>query len=113
VIPEYVLGAARSEYQCVMKPSMDHVPIVADGNVVGLYTPRPIRIVGLVGTRLGPFFVLPAYRRRGLMRGVYSQTKGTLFACVRSDNLPSLQLHEACGFVRWRKYQFGDWWLRQ
>jgi len=108
-IPADVLTAARAEYQCVMRRDMDLVPIECDGRVVGFHhAPRETTM----GRRCGPMFVLPDYRRRGLMVAAYARIPGPLVAFVRHDNEPSMRMHARAGFTRWRRGASG-WWVRR
>lgn len=84
-------------------------PLIVDGRVVGFITPHETRW----GFRLGPIFVLPEYRRRGLALRAYARFRDrTMVAFVADDNPASRALHERAGFVRWRRGN-GGWFLRR
>lgn len=112
MVPRSVWEAGKAERQCVTGGlSRDHVtPIWMPGTrrCVGFYHPHDC----VHGRRIGPLFVMPEHRGRGIARGVYASIKGPLVACVRDDNAPSIRLHEAAGFERWRRYASGWWWIR-
>lgn len=84
-------------------------PIVCDGQVVGFYTPHRAATGEL---RIGPCYITPAYRRRGLMLAVYAGLQGPLLACVEESNVAAVRLHERAGLVRLRRYQNGWYWRR-
>lgn len=108
-IPQDVLAAARREYQVLWRPGMELRPIKLCERVVGFYCPHD----SSNGRRLGPIFVLPEYRRRGLIVSLYASIPGPLVACVRDDSDASIALHERAGFVRWKRYSAGWWWRRE
>lgn len=107
-IPDQVMAAARAEYQVVLTGVDELWPIRHAGTVVGFYAPRGCKL----GRRVGPLFVLPEHRRKGLALSVYAAIKGPLVACVRDDNPASTALHERAGFTRWKRYAAGWWWRR-
>ena len=107
-IPAEVIKAARSEYQVTDAPPEELRPICLGKRVVGFYRPRMTHR----GRSLGPIFVLPEYRRRGLALAVYRKEQGPLIACVRDDNPASAALHRRAGFHRWFRYAAGWWWKR-
>lgn len=83
-------------------------PIICDGQVVGFYTPHHMGGV----LRLGPMYITPAFRGRGLMATVYASITETVVALVEDGNAESERLHLRCGFVRWRRRRTG-WWYRR
>lgn len=107
-IPDEVISAARDEYHVVLTGVRRLTPIRYRGRVVGFYSPRRCAF----GRRIGPLFVMPAFRRRGLALKAYASVRGPLVACVRDDNPASIALHERAGFRRWRRYAAGWWWRR-
>lgn len=108
-IPDAVIEAARREYQASTFTSAPELrPITCDGRVVGFYCPRERK----VGRSLGPVFVMPEFRRRGLALRLFGSIEGPLVACVRDDNPASQRLVERAGFVRWKRYAAGWWWRR-
>lgn len=108
-IPDEVMRVARAEYQVVLNRVTELTPIRHHGKVVGFYRPH---MAGNGTMRIGPIFVLPKYRRLGLVRRVYARISGPLIACVRDDNPNSIALHERAGFARWKRYAHGWWWRR-
>lgn len=108
-IPAEVIESARKDPQVVLRPGMELWAIRCEGRVVGFYSPHECAY----GRRIGPIFVLPEFRRRGLVLATYARLRGPLVACVRDDNEPSIRLHERAGFRRWRRYAWGWWWKRE
>ena len=88
---------------------MERVAILCDGTVVGFYTPHMARSGE---GRIGPVYVQPAYRCRGLVRAVYGTLKGPMLACIEDGNVSSEELHRKAGFVRLRRYSHGWYWRR-
>ena len=109
MIPKAVLDAAKADPDCWPRDLRKLAPIHCDGEVVGFY--HPSRSCAY-GRRLGPLFVLPEYRRRGLMRAVYEAESGPLVAFVLDNNPASLALHLSCGFRHWRRGPKGSWLRR-
>jgi len=107
-IPQDVIDAARLDYQANYRPGLKLKPITLDERIVGFYYPHKCKS----GFNLGPIFVLPEFRRLGLAGKLYRSTPGSLIACIRDDNQPSIALHESVGFKRWRRYSSGWWWRR-
>lgn len=99
-IPDEVISAARDEYHVVLTGVRRLTPIRYRGRVVGFYSPRRCAF----GRRIGPLFVMPAFRRRGLALKAYASVRGPLVA--------SIALHERAGFRRWSRYAAGWWWRR-
>jgi hypothetical protein len=106
---EEVVREARKEYQSSLKPKTAPTPIYYSGKIVGVYHPHSCKY----GRRIGPIFVLPEYRGRGIALGIYNSISGELVACVRDDNIAGIRLHEAAGFIRFRRYQYGWWMVRK
>lgn len=95
-----------------MKPrdaSIYREPILCDGEVVGFTTPH---LSACGRGRLGPMYVRPEYRGRGLMAEVYRQKSGPMMAVIEDGNIASERLHRAAGFTRWRRYHSGWYWKR-
>lgn len=85
-------------------------PLVTDGRVVGFVTPHQ------VGDhwRHGPIYVLPAYRRRGLVRAYYdAHPERTCVAFVPHGNASSRRMHLAAGFTEWRRAKDGVFMRRE
>ncbi|HEX6940906.1 MAG TPA: GNAT family N-acetyltransferase [Longimicrobiales bacterium] len=85
------------------------VPILWQGTVVGFYTPHRAANGRM---RVGPIYVRPEYRGRGLALGVYRSIEGPMMACVEDGNVAAERLHLRAGFVRWRRYAHGWYWIR-
>lgn len=84
-------------------------PLVCDGQVVGFVTPHETSW----GWRLGPIFVLPEYRRRGLALAAYQRRAHlSMVAFVADDNPASAVLHRRAGFRLWRRGN-GGWFVRR
>ena len=63
--------------------------------------------------RVGPIYVLPEFRGRGLARQAYNWADGVpLVAYVHDGNLASARLHVRCGFVTWYRRPGGTYWRR-
>lgn len=88
----------------------DHrVALVVDGRVVGFVTPHETRW----GWRLGPIYIDPEARGRGLLAAVYEHYRDRpLVAFVADDNPASQVAHERAGFARWKRGN-GGWFLRR
>jgi len=87
----------------------ERVAIVCDDEVVGFYSPHR---AASGHQRIGPVYVRPAWRRRGLVMAVYLSIKGPMMACLEDTNAESITLHERAGFVRLRRYSHGWYWHR-
>jgi L-amino acid N-acyltransferase YncA len=83
--------------------------IVCEGQVVGFFTPHR---AATGEQRIGPVYVRPAFRGRGLATSVYRDLAGPMIACVEDGNDASERLHKRAGFVRWRRYSNGWYWRR-
>lgn len=104
VVPIEVVRAAMLEPALrgrVFLCSKRREPLYADGEVVGFVTPHQ-NARGL--WRHGPIFVLPEYRRRGLVRAYYDARPGRdCLAFIAWGNEASFAMHVASGFVEaWR-----------
>lgn len=84
-------------------------PILCEGAVVGFYTPH---VAANGRRRLGPIYIAPEYRGRGLLTAVYRAIEGPMMAAVLDTNEDSVRLHERAGFVRWRRFARGWYWRR-
>lgn len=108
-IPEEVIAAAKLEYQASTFQYAPHLsPLTYEGRTVGFFCPR----IRKMGTSLGPVFILPEFRRKGLALTLFNSFAGPLVACVRDDNQPSIELVTKAGFTKWRRYAAGWWWRR-
>ncbi len=111
-IPPEVIAAARKEPFIHLrgKDLPLRQPILFEGQVVGFCHPHDTPN----GYRLGPIFVLPGFRGRGLTRAAYAQhADGKLcIAYIHDGNLGSEKAHAAAGFVRWRRGRGGWTWRR-
>lgn len=77
-----------------------HQPLLCESSVAGFITPHETSW----GWRLGPIFVMPEFRRRGLVLLAYEERRGlTMVAFVADDNEASTALHARAGFTRWRR----------
>lgn len=112
-IPSEVVAAARREPHIHLRGKDAHLrcPIVCDGRVVGFCHPH--QAVG--GFRLGPIFVMPEYRGRGLTRAAYEEhAKGRrCVAYIHHGNVGSEKAHVAAGFVKLREGKGGWTWIRR
>jgi GNAT superfamily N-acetyltransferase len=112
-IPPEVVAAARAEPFIHLRAKDLHLrrPIVHGGVVVGFCHPHDTPS----GYRLGPIFVLPAYRGRGLTRAAYAQHAAgrRCIAYLHDGNIGSEKAHAAAGFRRWRRRPGGTTWVRE
>ncbi len=111
VIPRCLLAEANKDPGTVGRVHTGdcRVPIMWDGEVVGFYTPH---VAAGGDKRIGPVYVRPEWRGRGLVSMVYESIEGPMLACVQGINAESIRLHERCGFVRLRRYSHGWYWRR-
>lgn len=110
-IPSILLKEANACHHIRGRVRRDaqRAPLVHDGEVVGFVTERST----MWGTRLGPIYVMPKHRRRGLLRAFYASRPHDLFvAFVADDNEASREAHKRCGFVNWRRGN-GGWFMRR
>lgn len=114
VIPEALLRAANKDRGTrgrVRRADAERrVPILCDGLVVGFYTPHE-SASGY--KRIGPVYVLPEYRGRGLVTAIYRSIDGPMLACIEAWNIDSERLHERAGFLPSRRYSHGWYWVRE
>lgn len=85
-------------------------PLMCDGSVVGFVTPHQ------VGDhwRHGPIYVMPGFRRRGLVAAYYAAHPGRVcVAFVANSNRASRLMHTAAGFVDWRRAKAGSFMRRE
>ena len=110
-IPDSLLREANSDHgtRGRVRRGAHRVPILCDGEVVGFYTPHT---AASGERRIGPIYVRPAWRGRGLVTGIYASIPGPMLACIEEDNAASVRLHERAGFCRWRRYAHGWYWRR-
>lgn len=101
---------AASEGWLVRPPTLERRPIKAEsGEMVGFFCPHP---AGRGRTRVGPIFVAPPHRGKGLALQAYDATPGALVAYVHAGNVASERLHEKAGFALWYKTKAGAYWRR-
>lgn len=93
----------------MVRRSAVRMAIVCDGETVGFFTPHRAKNGRL---RIGPVYIVPSHRGRGLVVAVYATIAGPMMACVADDNPSSQRMHERAGFVRSRRYSHGWWWTR-
>jgi hypothetical protein len=112
-IPLAVVRAAMSEPSLrgrVILRSKRRQPLTADGQVVGFVTPRQIGD----HWRHGPIFVMPGYRKRGLVRAYYDEhPERVCVAFVARGNEASRRMHIAAGFIDWRRARDGVFMRRE
>lgn len=83
--------------------------LVCDEQVVGFVTPHETK----QGWRHGPIFVLPGFRRRGLVEAYYAAHPERLcVAFIQDTNRGSRKMHERAGFVNWKRGP-GGWYMRR
>lgn len=112
-VPEEIVRAAMAEPGLrgrVLLCSTRREPLVCDGQVAGFVTPHETKL----GWRHGPIYVLPAYRRRGLVEAYYAaHPERTCVAFVPDDNKASRRTHERAGFADWRRGVKGSYMRRE
>jgi RimJ/RimL family protein N-acetyltransferase len=105
-----MVAAASAEGWHIRPPTLKRCPIWADGELVGFFCPHP---AGRGRKRVGPIYVLPQYRGRGLAQQAYAWADGVpLVAYVHSNNVASERFHERAGFRRWYQTNGGWYWKR-
>lgn len=111
VIPQEIIRAANQDHwtRHRAKRQDNRVALVCDGAVVGFYTPHRSARGEL---RIGPVWVLPAYRNRGLVSAVYASIPGPALAFIEDGNEASVSLHKKAGFVPLRPCKQGWFWRR-
>lgn len=111
-VPEEIVRAAMAEPGLrgrVFLCSTRREPLYGDGKVVGFVTPHETKS----GWRHGPIFVLPAYRKRGLVEAYYaSHPERLCIAFIPDDNKASRRTHERAGFKEWKRGPKG-WYMRR
>jgi len=111
-VPEEVVRAAMAEPGLrgrVFLCSKRREPLVFEGQIVGFVTPRETPN----GWRHGPIFVLPGFRRRGLVDAYYAAHPERLcLAFIPDSNKASRRMHERAGFVNWKRGPKG-WYMRR
>jgi|GEM_PF-2367987 len=109
--PELIRACNREWFtRGLAKRDARREPLVCEGRVVGFVTPRLTRW----GWRHGPIYVLPEFRRRGLVLAYYAaHPERRCVAFVADDNLASRAMHERAGFVNWRRGNGGWFMLRE
>lgn len=85
------------------------VPLVVADQIVGFYTPH---YAANGRMRLGPIYVTPAHRGKGLVAAVYRSITVPMMASILDWNESSRVLHERVGFERWRRFARG-WYYRR
>lgn len=114
MIPDELLRAANKDRGTrgrVRRADAERrVPIYCDGRIVGFYTPH---VAANGYKRIGPVYVMPEFRGRGLVTAIYRSISGPMMACIESWNVESERLHERAGFRRWRRYSHGWYWVRE
>lgn len=112
-IPLAIVRAAMKEPGLagrVILRSKRREPLRADGQIVGFVTPHQVSD----HWRHGPIFVLPAYRKRGLVRAYYdAHPERTCVAFVPEGNAASRRMHLAAGFTDWRRAKAGVFMRRE
>ena len=113
VVTEEVVRAAMAEPGLrgrVFLCSTRREPLVCEGKTVGFVTPRETN----QGWRHGPIFVLPGYRRRGLVQGYYAaHPERRCVAFVPDGNAASRRMHERAGFAEWKRGSGGVYLRRE
>jgi GNAT superfamily N-acetyltransferase len=110
-IPHEIIRLANATWETRghARPRDAREPLLWSGLIVGFVTPHETSW----GWRLGPIFVLPEYRRRGLVLAAYAARRHLpMVAFVADDNPPSRALHLRAGFANWRRGNHG-WFMRR
>jgi len=123
IIPDSLLreaNATRELQNCVHRKE-HREPFVVDGVVVGFYTPHQTRLKWRWATKhewpyaweLGPAYVQPAYRRRGLLLSIFNlYWDRPMIGFSADDNEASIGIHKAAGFHRWKRHRTGYFYAR-
>jgi L-amino acid N-acyltransferase YncA len=113
MIPAEVIAAARQAPHIHLRKKDEpfRTAIVCDDRVVGFCHPHDTAH----GFRLGPIFVMPEFRGRGLTRQAYADHAAgrECIAFIHNGNVGSEKAHEAAGFVRGRRLKGGQFWHRE
>lgn len=92
-------------------PDAAREPIVHDGEVVGFVSPHQ----GRHGFRLGPIWIEPEHRGKGLAAKVvaaYADKHPDLCHWLADRNEATLRMHLSIGFRLWRRGSRGGWYRR-
>ena len=113
MIPEQIIRAAMADPLVddgVVRLADDRrEPLWCEGRVVGFVTPR---LEGEVW-RHGPIYILPGFRRRGLIRAYFTaHPERSCVAFVDYANPGGLRAYIAAGFSKFRRQRYG-WFLRR
>lgn len=108
---EDLVAHAESQGWKIRPATLERRPIEHEGQLVGFYCPHP---AGRGRWRVGPIYVHPDYRGRGLGLRAYAWAEGVdLVAYTHASNVQSARLHERAGFVRWYQTRAGgQYWKR-
>lgn len=109
---EIVRAAAKDPHLRgrVLLCSVRREPLRCDGLIVGFVSPRQ-RADG--AWRHGPIYILPAYRKRGVLADYYAaHPERTCISFVADANKESRRAHKAAGFIDWRRHRAG-WFMRR
>ncbi len=113
VIPEAIVRAARQEPTLrgrVFLCSKRREPLIYEGQIVGFVTPHETTM----GWRHGPIFVLPGFRRKGLVQAYYAAHPERLcVAFIPDGNTGSRRMHAAAGFKDWKRGPGGMYMRRE
>jgi hypothetical protein len=112
VIPDDLLREAGADPGLrgrVKRNDPNRCPITCDGVVVGFYSPH---VAKCGRKRLGPIYITPAYRGRGLLTAVYRSIEGPMMASILTIHEASQRAHERVGFVRWKRFARGWYYKR-
>lgn len=111
-VPGAILQEANASWEIIGRVRADawREPLRADGAIVGFVSPHETAW----GWRHGPMFVLPAYRRRGLVLAYYAaHAERRCVAFVADLNTASRAMHSRAGFVHWRRGNGGAFVRRE
>ncbi len=89
--------------------SIVRVALSFGGAVVGFYTPH--KSADGRG-RIGPVYIEPEHRGRGLVTALYRTLEGPMLAAILDTDVESARAHEQAGFTRWRRFAKGWYWRR-
>lgn len=114
MIPRKMLSDANKEPSIAGRvrprdPAVLRVPIMHGGAVVGFYCPHA---AACGRTRIGPIYIAPEFRGRGLATAAYRAIEGPMMAAVLDGDEASERMHARAGFVRWRRFARGWHWRR-
>ncbi len=105
-----VLVASKGEVWTGKKNAPWLTPLHVDDRVVGFYHPREEPL----GVRLGPVWILPEFRGRGIATELYRTAfpEKAVVAFVVHENAASQRMLTKAGFERWRRASTGWLWRR-